>query len=237
MSKKHYIFPIGDIHIGSKYCNMDFLNKWFNEFEKVGDNKSIYLMGDIIEAPTTRIDAYSINISTNEAIERVVELFEPYQEYIRFSVKGNHCNRMQKEYNYDVAMEIAHRLGVRYSKNDFFDKINVGDNTLTIYGLHGNKASKYPELAMKNFRIDMADVDANLYLHAHNHFCEFQSRYYRNSEDGIRKYYAFTGSFLNFYGSYAHDRGLAPSLPAFMRLTVDKNCHIDCKKYYIDEMM
>ena len=59
MSKKHYIFPIGDIHIGSKNCNLDFLNKWFNEFDKASSNKSIYLMGDLIEAPTTRIDSYN----------------------------------------------------------------------------------------------------------------------------------------------------------------------------------
>ena len=236
MSKKHYIFPIGDIHIGSKNCNLDFLNKWFNEFDKASSNKSIYLMGDLIEAPTTRIDSYSINLTTNEMIERIVELFEPYQEYIRISVRGNHENRMQKEFNYDVAQEIANRLDVNYSKNDFFDVIHVGDKSLKVYGLHGLKASKYPELAMKNFRIDMADIDANLYLHAHNHYCEFQSRYYRTGYDGYRKYYAFTGSFMDYYGSYAHDKALAPSLPAFMRLDVDKKLHVDCKKYYSDEM-
>lgn len=237
MAKKHYIFPIGDIHIGSSNCNLDFLNKWFNAFDKAGENKSIYLMGDLIEAPTTRIDSYSVNITTNEMVERIIELFEPYQEYIRFSVRGNHENRMMKEFNYDVAREIANRLDIRYSKNDFFDNIRVGDNSLTIYGLHGVKASKYPELAMKNFRIDMADIDANLYLQGHNHYCEFQSRFYRNNDGGLRKYYAFTGSFLDYTDSYAHDKGLAPSLPAFMRLEVDKNLHIDCKKYYIDEVM
>ena len=237
MSKKHYIFPISDIHLGSKNCNLEFLNKWFNEFDKAGSEKSIYLMGDLIEAPTTRIDAYAVNLTTNEMVERIVELFEPYKEYIRFSVRGNHENRMQKEFNYDVAREIASRLGVQYSKNDFFDTVHVGGNKLIVYGLHGVKASKYPELAMKNFRIDMADIDSNLYLHAHNHYCEFQSRFYRNNDGGIRKYYAFTGSFLDYGESYAHDRGLAPSLPAFMRLAVDKKLHIDAKKYYLDEVM
>lgn len=234
--KKHYIFPIGDIHIGSKHCDFDFLNLWFNEFDKASENKTIYLMGDLIEAPTTRIDSYSVNITTNEMIERVIELFEPYKEYIRISVRGNHENRMMKEFNYDVANEIATRLDVPYSKNDFFDKIHVGNKVLTVYGLHGVKASKYPELAMKNFRIDMADIDANLYLQGHNHFCEFQSRYYRNISDGTRKYYAFTGSFLKYYGSYAHDRALAPSVPSFVRLTVDNKLHIDAKKYYKDEV-
>lgn len=234
--KKHYIFPIGDIHIGSKHCDFDFLNLWFNEFDKASENKTIYLMGDLIEAPTTRIDSYSVNISTNEMIERVIELFEPYKEYIRISVRGNHENRMMKEFNYDVANEIATRLDVPYSKNDFFDKIHVGNKVLTVYGLHGVKASKYPELAMKNFRIDMADIDANLYLQGHNHFCEFQSRYYRNISDGARKYYAFTGSFLKYRGSYAHDRALAPSVPSFVRLAVDNKLHIDAKKYYKDEV-
>ena len=235
--KKHYIFPIGDIHIGSKYCNYDMLNKWFSEFDKTSDNKSIYLMGDIIESPTSRIDPYHINMSTNQMVERVVELFEDYTEYIRFFVRGNHCNRMSKEFNYDIAQEIANRLNVNYSKNDFFDKIHMKDKTLVVYGLHGVKASKYPELAMKNFRIDMNDIDANLYLHAHNHYCEFQSRFYRSHNGGYRKYYAFTGAFLDYENSYAHDKALAPSLPSFMRLSVDKNLHIDARKYYKDEVI
>ena len=237
MVKKHYLFPLSDIHLGAKNCNIDFLNKWFNTFEKASENKSIYLMGDLIEAPTTRIDSYSVNLTTNEMIERIIELFEPYKDYIRISVRGNHENRMQKEFNYDVAQEIASRLNIPYSKNDFFDKIRVGDKELVVYGLHGVKSSKYPELAMKNFRIDMSDIDANLYLQGHNHYCEFQSRYYRNTDDGYRKYYGFTGSFLDYTNSYAHDKALAPSLPAFMRLSVDKNLHIDCKKYYSDEVM
>lgn len=237
MSKNLYLFPISDIHIGSSYCNIDFLNKWFKVFDKAPENKVIYMLGDLIEAPTTRIDSYGINLTTNEAMERIIDLFEPYQEYIHIVASGNHCNRMEKEFNFNVAKTIADRLNVRYTRNDFFDNIRIGDKTLTVFGKHGTRASKYPELAMKNFRIEMSDIDANLYLHSHNHYCEFQSRYYRNKDGGIRKYFAFTGSFLNYENSYAHNMGLAPSLPAFMRLSVDKNLHIDCKKYFIDEVL
>ena len=87
-----------------------------------------------------------------------------------------------------------------------------------------------------NFIRDMADIDANLYMQGHNHYCSFDSNYRRGYDDGDRRYYAFTGHFLKYDG-YARDKGLPMSQPSFLRLTIDNKLHIDCKKYYKDEVM
>ena len=89
---------------------------------------------------------------------------------------------------------------------------------------------------MNNFIRDMADIDANLYLQGHNHYCSFNSNYRRGYNNGDRRYYAFTGHFLKYDG-YARDKGLPMSQPSFLRLTIDKNLHIDAKKFYKDEVM
>lgn len=233
---KLYLFPISDLHLGSKNCNLDFFDKWCKVFESAPDNKAIYLLGDMLEFSTTRIDAYGVSMSTHDALERLIELFEPYKEYVRWVCTGNHEARSLKEYNYDITRQIASRLGAKYSRNDFFDMIVEDDKSLTVYGKHGTKISRHPQLAMKNFMTDMGDITANLYLQGHNHYCEFVSKYQRDYNGGNRRYYAFTGHFLDYDG-YARDKGLLLSQPSFLRLDIDKNLHINAKKYYLDEVM
>lgn len=232
---KIYLFPLGDLHLGSSQCDLKFFDYWRKTFENAPDNKAIYLLGDLLEFPRASLDAYSTVMSTHDALERVIELLEPYKEYIRWCVSGNHEIRAMREHNFDVTKTIASRLGARYSRNDFFDKIE-GSRELVIYAKHGTKTSKNPNLAMNNFIRDMADIDANLCMQGHNHFCSFDSSYRRGFDDGDRRYYAFTGHFLGYDG-YARDKGLPMSQPSFVRLTVDKNLHIDAKKFYKDEIL
>lgn len=236
MSKKLYLFPLSDLHLGSRECDLEFFDYWRKTFESASDNKAIYLLGDMLEFPTTRIDAYSTVMSTHDAVERLIELLEPYKEYVRYVCTGNHERRSLKDFNYDITKQIATRLDAEYTRSDFFDKIVEGDKELVIYGKHGTKTSKSPQLALNNFIRDMADIDANLYLQGHNHYCSFTSNFRRGIEDGDRRYYGFTGHFLKYDG-YARDKGFPLSQPSFLRLTVDKRLHIDCKKYYKDEVL
>ena len=236
MSKKFYIFPLSDLHLGSKQCDIQFFHKWRKIFEQAPNNKCIYLLGDMLELPTTRIDAYASSMSTHDAIERLVGLLEPYKEYIRYSVTGNHEARTTKDFHLDVTKTVARRPDIPYSRSDFFDELPIGDKKLIVYGKHGTKTSKNSMLAMKNFIYDMADVEADLHLQGHNHYCEFVSKYQRGADGGKRKYYGFTGMFLGYDG-YARNKGLPMSKPSFMRLTVDDKLHIDAKKFYKDEMI
>lgn len=236
MSKKLYLFPLSDLHLGSAQCDLEFFDYWRKTFESAPDNKAIYLLGDLLEFPRASLDAYSICMSTHDALERIVELLEPYKEYIRWCVTGNHEARTMKEHNFDITRSIAERLGANYSRSDFFDKIEEGDKNLVIYGKHGTRTSKNSNLAMNNFIRDMSDINANLYMMGHNHYCEFNSNYQRGYDEGRRRYYAFTGHFLKYDG-YARNKGLPLSQPSFLRLTVDSNLHIDAKKFYKDEVM
>lgn len=233
---KLYIFPLSDLHLGSAQCDLGFFDYWRRTFEQAPDNKVIYLLGDLLEFPRASLDAYSTVMSTHDALERIIELLTPYKEYIRWCVSGNHEIRTMREHNFDVTKSIASRLDAHYSRNDFFDKIVEGDKELVIYGKHGTKVSRNSQLGMNNFIRDMADIDANLCMMGHNHQLEFASNYRRGFDDGDRRYFAFTGHFLKYDG-YARDKGLPMSQPSFLRLTVDKNLHIDAKKFFKDEVM
>ena len=235
MSKNLYLFPLSDLHLGSKQCNLEFFNKWCKKFEDAPSNKAIYLLGDLLEFPTTRIDAYDIAMNTHEALERLIELLKPYKEYIRVVCTGNHEARSLKDFNYDITKQIATRLDAHYTRNDFFDKIIEGDDEFIVYMKHGTKVSKNPLLAMNNFVSDMNHIKADLYMQGHNHYSSFYSQYERTFDGGKRASYLFTGHFLNYDG-YARNKGLLVSPPSFSRLKVDKNLHITCDTFYVDEV-
>lgn len=229
-SNKFYIFPISDLHYGSDFFNEELWKTWKREFESVYENKAIYLLGDILEFPTTRIDAYNSKIPTEDAINQVIDMLEPYKEYIRVAVSGNHELRAKKDFNLDVTKTFSKIFSCAYSKNDFFDTLSINGENLVVYGKHGTSTSKYPDLAMKNFKIDMGNVDANIYLQGHNHYCDVSQKFQRTNRGGEMKTYVFTGHYLNYRNSYAHDRGMTVSPPSFIRLDVDKELNVGFKK-------
>jgi len=226
-----YIFPVSDLHYGSSWFNREVFNKWIDAFESAWDNKCIYLLGDLVEFPTTRVNAHESNMTTEDTINEVIELFEPYKDYVRFVAAGNHELRGKKEFNLDVTKIIAKQLGAKYTRNDFYDKLNLNGSEFIVYGKHGTQTSKYEDLAMKNYKIEMGNVDANLYLQGHNHYTSFSSKFQRDFDGGYLKYYAFTGHFLNYRNSYAHNKGLSVSPPAFLRLGVNQKLNVTCSKF------
>ena len=230
-----YVFPLSDLHLGSRQCNLDFFYQWCREFEKAPDNKVIYLLGDMLEFPTTRIDAFDVSMTTHESLERLIELLEPYEDYIRWVCTGNHEARTLKDYNYDITKQIASRLDAKYTRNDFFDVLSDNGNVFRIFGKHGTRTSKNPMLSMNNFVSDMNVIEADLFMQGHNHYSSFYSSYKRTYDGGKRAYYLFTGHFLNYDG-YARNKGLLPSPPSFSRLQIKKDMHIICDTFYSDEV-
>lgn len=230
-----YIFPLSDLHLGSSSFNVEWWETWRKVFKNTNQNKVIYLLGDLVETQTVDVNAWESNMSVDEQIETVVKMLKPYRDYIRWCVRGNHEARLVKKHNLDISKIIADRLDLNYSSNDFFDKLEVNGTEIVVYGKHGTRTSQKPDLAMKNFKDDMANIKANLCLQGHNHYCEFGSTYVRDCNGGFRKYYAFSGHFLNYNGSYAHTKGYIVSPASFMRIDVSDKSRINCRKYYSDE--
>lgn len=232
-NNQFYIFPVSDLHYGSSWFNMELFRKWEEVFDSVWDNKCIYLLGDLVEFPSTRVNAFESNMSTEDTVNDVIELFEPYKDYVRVVASGNHEIRGKKDFNLDVTKIIAKQLGAIYTRNDFFDSIFINNEEFVTYAKHGTQTSKYSDLAMKNFKISMGNIDANLYLQGHNHYAEFSTKFQRNCRGGYNKYYAFTGHFMNYKNSYAHNKGLNVAPPSFHRIGVDKQLNVSCKTYSV----
>lgn len=232
-----YIFPLSDLHYGNRFCNKEFFDVWLEVFRNCKGEKVVYLLGDILETPTSRFSAYDSDMSTNDAIDEVVGLLKPVRDFIRYSTAGNHELRTTKEFNMDVAREVASRLKVPYSADDFFDRLLINGREFIVYGRHGVRTSRSSDLAMRGFKGDVSNIDCDLALQGHNHLLKFDSEFRRDIDKGRRRYYAFTGHYLIYQKSYANVKQYPIHPAGFQRIRVDSDLNCNTNLYYSDELM
>ena len=232
---KLYVFPLSDLHLGSPNCDLNYFDYWCDVFEGTRTkHKIIYLLGDLIDMQSLRIGAWEQNLTADEQISNLVDLLEPYKKYNNYMTIGNHGKRPKKDYNLDIGRLVSEILDVPYDKSDFFDELNINNKKFMVYGKHGNTFSRILELAEGGFIRDTNNIEADLLLQGHNHYGDFFSRPIRTKTGIKRKYYGFTGHFLEYKNSYAHERNGIHVPQAFLRLSVDKHLNVKCDEYHKD---
>lgn len=234
-NNKLYIYPLSDLHLGSPNCDLDWFDYWCHLFDQnKSKNKVIYLLGDLIDMQSIRIGSFEQDLSADEQICELVDLLKPYRKYINYMTTGNHEKRNKKDYNLDISKVISEILGVRYNKSDFFDTLKINKNDFVIYGRHGSKFNQRLELAEGQFIRDTHQLQADLLMQGHNHYLSYFNRPIRTKNGIKRKHYCFSGHFLNYYGSYAHEKNMTQVPQSFLRLNIDKNLVVRCDEYHKD---
>ncbi|MCF0121768.1 MAG: hypothetical protein HUJ74_00830 [Lachnospiraceae bacterium] len=176
-------------------------------------------------------------MSPNEAEEYIIKSLKPLRKNIIAVVSGNHEQRSEKMHNFNIAESIANALDTLYSPADYFDQFQVNGEELTVHFKHGTRFSNSGDLAMRGFKQDSSSLEADLFLMGHNHYLSFDSEFHRDKYKGYRRYYGFTGHFLNYNGSYAHVKGNRVLPAGFMKLDIDAKCNFDCKFFNIDKCL
>ncbi len=185
---------------------------WFN---RIRNPKRIYLMGDLIETASKKVGngAYKQQFDVNEQINIICDFLEPLKDDIVFSCHGNHdFLRISKEFDLNVSRLIADRLGCD-SGNQCLDTFNINDTDFTVYANHGKGTNAYAHLAQGKIQRETQNIQASLYLQGHNHRLDFFSVPVRTVDGLNRKYYAFTGSFLNYGEDSYPSQMFLPVLP------------------------
>lgn len=233
--KKLYIFPLSDLHLGSPNCNTEYFQYWQETFEQTTKNKIIYCLGDLIDFQSLKVGAFDTIMTADNQILQLIELLEPYKKHIRWMTIGNHAKRPRKDYNLDIGHIVADALGIPYNRSEFFDTLRINGKEFTVYGKHGTKFNNRIELAEGGMVRDTNNIIADLLLQGHNHYCKGFSRPI-TTKDGIkRKYYGFTGHFLQYRNSYANERNMPHNPEGFLRFSIDANLIVDWYEYHIDE--
>jgi len=202
--------PIGDMHIGHK----NFMEKPFkhalNRALKLEHN--IIGMGDYIECGTkTSYGTFTQEEFATDQVNRFIDYFQPFADnnLIIGLLRGNHEARILKQTGLDIVEIISKALGVPYFQDAHF----FSWNGINIFATHGAGAATTLTGRLRVFQKMEKICEADLYLCGHFHI-NFNYKDFLYTINGSRnRFYCMTGSYLDYWKTYAHTKLLQPNKP------------------------
>ena len=185
------VYFLGDIHLGSNFCDLDSLHKTIDEIRK---NKyaHVILMGDLIECGIIgRFGLWDQSSTPMQQVNDIVTLFTPIKDKIDFSIGGNHEARIFRETSIDISQIIAEKLNCQY--------IGIG-GIINKYGpcivaFHGTANSTSPELELRRAYLKYPEADIIALGHVHQLYAKQFLSYDKNGKEHLC-YWIRTGGFL-----------------------------------------
>ena len=144
------LYPLGDVHIGSKEFDFDLFNKWI-EVVKNDPNGAVVIIGDMMNMGlrNSKSNVYEETLSPMEQKELCYQLLNPIADKIIGGCSGNHEYRAVKEVGMNPLYDVFCRMRIedRYRENVCFIKLTVGKqgknpNTYGVVLTHGSGKNK-----------------------------------------------------------------------------------------------
>lgn len=168
------IYPIGDVHIGSKECNMELLNKWV-EMVKNDPNGRVVIIGDMMNMglKNSKSNVYEEVLSPMQQKEVCFDVLNPIADKILAGCSGNHEYRSVIEVGTNPLYDVFCRMRIedRYRENACFLKVTVGKfgrnpNTYGLVLTHGKSKNKDLDWT---YTVDGADCFISGHTHLGTH--------------------------------------------------------------------
>lgn len=228
------LIPIGDFHIGSSQFNYEFFEHMLKQIKKL-KNRRIYLMGDLLESASKSVgnSVFHTHMSLEEQKSYLLEALEPFTDDIIGVCVGNHEARLIKEFDFNVVADIARELGCKWY-NQNIDTFKVNEHTIDVFTRHGKGTSGQRHLSMGKLERNTNNIQADFYFEGHNHRTLFWNKLYTDKTGLHRKYYGYTGSFLNYDG-YADSMYLDIEPPSYQTISINMNRKVKVNQHYCDE--
>ena len=219
-TKNLQLFLIGDEHIGNAQHDREKLMKNLNWAYKNG----IYLlhMGDGIETATRNSVGSGVYEQTEIVDKQMSEWMAIYEPFVKAGLflgahPGNHELRAYKDEGVNLMRHMCRQIGAKYlgiAKPHLF---RVGNQTYTMYTTHGSSGARLPYTKIKG-ALDLEKIiDVEIYAMGHvhqlsHHIREFYSINKRNKTvEKTLKHFILTGSYLDYWNSYAQVKSMEPS--------------------------
>lgn len=206
----------GDLHYGNPSCDLERAKRMLDYCLKNGIH--VFLMGDLLEFGTRNsvgASVYEQEQNPQEQMEFVMELFEPLAkaELILGSLIGNHEMRCWKDSGINVMKVICKTLNIPYLGPACWNIFYVGDQSYTIYALHGASGARFVYTKLKSLVDISHSFDADLLAEAHVHQladdCQLVQEVDRTRKVVIerKKFLVLTGHYLSYSQSYVQEKG------------------------------
>lgn len=168
------VYPLGDVHIGSKECDLDVFQAWINMVAN-DPNGVVVIIGDMMNMglKSSVSNIYEEVLNPLAQKEKCYELLKPIADKIIAGCPGNHEYRAVKEVGTNPLYDVFCRLCIedRYRENACFLKLTVGrngrnPNTYGVVLTHGKSKTKDLDWT---YTVDGADVFISGHTHLGTH--------------------------------------------------------------------
>lgn len=226
--KKHYVYPLGDVHIGAKNHHAQLWREWLG-YLIARPEASLLGTGDFLNTAIlgAKSDVYDERMTVGEAKRMLIEQLRPLAEQHRVDVliPGNHEDRITRAIGDCPIHDVADTLEVPYVEAAVMLLYTVGDQEYRVFMRHGTGNGQSMAVLAKGRTVIPADV----YITGHTHRQQVLAEDVFEVEDhervGRRKWYAVSsGSFLG-YERYAAQRGYSPGRLGAPRIFLDGTKH------------
>lgn len=222
----HYVYPLGDVHVGSPKHMAARWHEW-TEYLEGAPNVSLLNTGDNINAAIigSKSDVYAEKMTVQDALDYLYDDLEPLaaQNKIDVVMPGNHEDRVWRAVGWDPSYALAQRLDVPHAAAAVLLIYQVGQVQYKFYVRHGTgNGQSFTQLVKGNLVMPTADV----ILTGHTHKMQTTADEFFDYDPALnrvvrhRRYYASSGSFLA-YEQYAAVRGYGPTRIGAPRIWLD----------------
>ena len=216
------IIPLYDVHFGHNQCS---LNKLFTVATLIAKTENCYtiLGGDLSETATKQSvgkSVYDEAYHIKQQMKYMKPLLAPLAEAgkILCAVSGNHEARIANMIGVDPLELLCDDLEIPFCEYQGYMWLTVGGQTYSVFCHHGvgsgrtigakaNSALRFNQIAM-----------ADLYISGHTHTTQSQTDkifIFDEATGELRekiRHYVVASSFLEYFGGYAEQQALSPSI-------------------------
>ena len=206
---------LGDVHYGSPQCDTSRFLRMVDYCVK--NNVYVVLMGDMIECATRNsvgAGVYEQILPADKQHTDMVEILTPLAEkrLILGSHAGNHEERSYKGDGINIAKALARELKVPFLGDACWQQFRVGQETYTIYSLHGRTGSRFDGTALLALERISTSFYADLVAMGHAHKCINSIVLMQRVVNGLvrehKKHLLITGAYLKYDRGYGQTFGL-----------------------------
>lgn len=177
------IWPLGDIHYGTKHCDID---RFKASIASIKDDPNAYWigMGDYCECITIsdpRFAAEEIDPELYPMLgtlavsqrDRMIEMLMPIKDRCIGLIEGNHERVIKTKHYVDITRDMARELGVKYLDTNALIRLvcrrDLHTSTFIIYAEHGHGSGSSASSHVTGLEKMMANFRADIYLRGHVH--------------------------------------------------------------------
>lgn len=225
--EKHYIYPLGDVHIGAKTHHPAIWQKWL-DYLYGRPLASLLGTGDFLNTAIigSKSDVYDEKVTVGEGKRLLRKQLEPLAKDGRIDAlcPGNHEDRITRAIGDCPIRDVSEALAVDYVEAAALFVYRVGDYEYELFLRHGTGNGQSLAALAKSGGVIAADIYVTGHTHrqavtADDYFARRDKRIERR-----KRHFVSSGSFLG-YEKYAAQRGYPPSRLGAPRILLDGRRH------------